>query len=359
MRRALDLAALGRGLAAPNPMVGAVLVRDGVVVGEGWHAGPGTHHAEVAALEAAGEAARGATLICTLEPCDHHGRTPPCTDALIRAGIARAVIAATDPNPVVDGRGIARLRHAGIAVETGTLEAEARRLNRGFERHVVTGLPFVTLKLAASLDGKTAAADGTSKWITGQEARADVHRLRAGADAILVGAGTVLADDPALTVRDPAFGGRPPLRVIADARGRVPADRTVFDDAAPSLVVTTDLAPPDRIAAWSDRGAEVVVVEASPAGVLVTRLVETLGKRDVQSLLVEGGATLAWSLVEARLVDSIVLYLAPLLVGGATAPGVVGGAGFAPIGGAAPVDVVDVTALGRDLRVEADVHRDR
>jgi diaminohydroxyphosphoribosylaminopyrimidine deaminase/5-amino-6-(5-phosphoribosylamino)uracil reductase len=359
MRRALDLAALGRGLASPNPMVGALVVREGVVIGEGWHAGPGTPHAEVRALAAAGGAARGATLVCTLEPCDHHGRTPPCTAALIDAGIARAVVAASDPNPVVNGRGIAGLRAAGIDVETGVLEAEARRLNQGFERHVVTGLPFVTLKMAASLDGRTAAADGSSKWISGDAARADVQRLRGGSDAILVGAGTVLADDPALTVRDPAYAGRPPLRVVADARGRVTADRAVFDHAAPTLVATTELAPPDRTAAWAQAGAEVVVLEATSFGVPMAELVAAMGKRDVQSLLVEGGATLAWSLIKGGLVDALVLYLAPILVGGASAPGLLGGEGFAPIGLAAPVEVVDVTRMGTDLRVEADVHRDR
>ena len=251
MRRALELAALGRGLVSPNPMVGAVVVRDGDVVGEGWHEGPGTPHAEVRALAAAGDLARGATLYCTLEPCDHVGRTPPCTSAIVDAGVARAVVAAGDPNPVVDGRGFARLRAAGVQVETGVLEAESRRLNAAFERHVVTGLPFVTLKTAASLDGRTAARDGTSRWITGEDARNDAHVLRGAADAIVAGAGTVIADDPLLTVRDPSYRGDPPLRVVVDASGRVPPDARIFDRSAPTLIATTERADRARADAWA------------------------------------------------------------------------------------------------------------
>src|SRR3954468_23162188 len=201
MRRALELAERGRGLASPNPLVGAVVVRDGDVVGEGWHDGPGTPHAEAMALAAAGERARGSTVFVTLEPCDHFGRTGPCTQALIAAGVAEVVAAMRDPNPIVDGRGFAALERAGIAVRSGVLEREAERQNAAFVRHVTTGLPFVTLKVAATLDGKVAARDGSSRWITGEAARTDVHRMRGAADAVVVGAGTALADDPALTVR--------------------------------------------------------------------------------------------------------------------------------------------------------------
>ena len=249
MQRALDLAARGWGRVSPNPMVGAVIMRDGRVVGEGWHEGPGLPHAEVMALREAGpDASRGATVVCTLEPCDHTGRTAPCTQALIEAGVARVVAATGDPNPLVDGAGFARLRAAGIDVQHGPLAAEARRLNEAFERHVTTGLPFVTLKSAATLDGKTAAADGTSKWITGEAARADVQRLRAGSDAVVVGSRTVIADDPALTVRDPAFADvRPPLRVVVDSRGAITADARIFDGAAPTVVATSERAPSERI----------------------------------------------------------------------------------------------------------------
>jgi diaminohydroxyphosphoribosylaminopyrimidine deaminase / 5-amino-6-(5-phosphoribosylamino)uracil reductase len=360
IRRALELAALGRGLVSPNPMVGAVVVRDGAVVGEGWHEGPGTPHAEVRALAAAGDRARGATLYCTLEPCDHVGRTPPCTNAIVEAGIATAVVAAGDPNPVVDGRGFERLRDAGVEVEVGDLGPDARRLNAAFERHVVTGLPFVTLKSAATLDGKTAAHDRTSKWITGEDARMDAHVLRGAADAIVVGAGTVIADDPSLTVRDPSYRGRPPLRVVVDASGRVPPDGQIFDGSSPTLIAATDRADRRRVDAWVAAGADVVTFDQDETGgVSLPELMAHLGKRDVQGVLLEGGATLAWSFVRERLVDRVVLYLAPKLVGGTDAPGILMGEGFAPIDAAAAMRIVSVERIGDDLRVEADVHRDR
>ena len=360
MRRALELAALGRGLVSPNPMVGAVVVRDGRVVGEGWHEGPGMPHAEARALGAAGTLARGATIYCTLEPCDHVGRTPPCTSAIIEAGVVRAIVAAGDPNPLVDGRGFDRLRASGIEVVDGVLEEPSRRLNAAFERHVVSGLPLVTLKSAASLDGKTAATDRSSRWITGEAAREDAHRLRAASDAIVVGAGTVVDDDPALTVRDPSYRGRPPLRVVVDASGRVPADARVFDDSAPTLVATTGRAPRGVVDAWTAAGADVESFDPDETGgVCLPDLLAHLGKRDVQGVLLEGGATLAWSFVEQRLIDRVVLYLAPKLVGGAEAPGILMGEGFAPIGRAAGLRIVSVERIGDDLKVEADVHGDR
>src|SRR5436309_6686225 len=222
MREALELAARGRGVVSPNPLVGAVVVAGDEIVGRGWHEGPGTPHAEIVALLEAGPRARNAALYTSLEPCYHYGRTPPCTEAIIDAGVARVVSAVVDPNPVVHGRGVERLRSADIDVRTGVLEDEATRLNEAFFRHVATGLPFVTLKMAATLDGKVAARDGSSRWITGEDARADVHRLRAAADAIVVGAGTVIVDDPSLTARDPGYRGPPVLRVLVDAAGRVP-----------------------------------------------------------------------------------------------------------------------------------------
>jgi diaminohydroxyphosphoribosylaminopyrimidine deaminase/5-amino-6-(5-phosphoribosylamino)uracil reductase len=359
MWRALELAALGRGLVSPNPMVGAVVVRDGRVVGEGWHEGPGMPHAEARALGAAGTLARGATIYCTLEPCDHVGRTPPCTSAIIESGVVRAVVAAGDPNPLVDGRGFDRLRASGVEVVGGVLEEPSRRLNAAFERHVVSGLPFVTLKSAASLDGKTAATDRSSRWITGEAAREDAHHLRAASDAIVVGAGTVIDDDPALTVRDPSYGGHPPLRVVVDASGRVPAHARVFDGSAPTLIATTGLAPREAVDAWTAAGADVESFEPDEAGgVCLPDMLAHLGKRDVQGVLLEGGATLAWSFVEQRLIDRVVLYLAPKLIGGAQAPGVLMGEGFAPIGRAVGLRIVSVERIGDDLKVEADVHGD-
>ena len=359
MERAIELARRGSGLVSPNPLVGAVVVSEGAIVGEGSHEGPGLPHAEVVALDQAGARARGATLFTSLEPCDHYGRTPPCTEAIVRAGIARVVSAARDPNPVVDGQGVRSLRARGVEVLEGVREAEAQRLNAGFAKHVRTGMPFVIWKAAASLDGKVAARDGSSRWITGAAARADVHRLRAWADAIVVGAGTALADDPELTVRDPDYRGRPPLRVLVDARGRVGTSGDLFDDQAPTLVATTELAPTKARDAWREAGAEVLVVETDGEGVGLTALMSDLGKRDVQGVLLEGGPTLAWSAVEERLVDTIVLYLSPKLLGGRDAPTVLEGRGFAPIGQALPMRIRSVERVGEDLRVEADVHGDR
>ena len=240
MHEALALAERGWGHVSPNPMVGALVVdADGEVVGRGWYEGPrGAPHAEVRALQEAGERARGGTLICSLEPCNHHGSTPPCTDALIDAGIASVVVAATDPNPLVDGRGVRRLREAGLQVHTGILAEEAQRLNAAFERHVTTGRPFLIWKVAASLDGKTAARDGSSRWITSPEARADSHRLRAWADAVIVGSGTVLADDPRLTVRrEDLADARQPVRVVVDSS---PADRPAAERLDHRLVPEAD-----------------------------------------------------------------------------------------------------------------------
>jgi len=357
MQLALTLAERGRGLVSPNPMVGAVVVVGDRVVGEGWHEGPGLPHAEIVALNAAAELARGATLYTSLEPCCHFGRTPPCTDAILRSGVARVIAATTDPNPVVDGRGMERLRSAGIEVRSGVLGEIAARLNEAFAKHVRTGLPLVVWKVAATLDGKVAARDGSSRWITGEAARADVHRLRAWSDAIVVGAGTALADDPSLTVRDPEYRGDPPLRILVDGRGVVPATGGLFDDRAPTLVATTERAPRARREGWASAGADVRVYEGEH--VPLRELVGDLGKRDVQCLLLEGGPTLAFAAVEADLVDRVVMYLAPKLIGGQDAPTVLGGRGFAPIANAAPLVIRSFDRIGDDLRVEADVHRDR
>jgi diaminohydroxyphosphoribosylaminopyrimidine deaminase/5-amino-6-(5-phosphoribosylamino)uracil reductase len=361
MRRALELAARGWGRVSPNPLVGCVLVRDGRVVAEGWHEGPGTEHAEAMALRQAGERAAGATAFVTLEPCDHHGRTPPCARALIRAGVEGVIAATGDPNPIVDGSGFRALRDAGLTVEEGLLGEEATRQNIAFRTHVRTGRPFVRLKMASSLDGKAAARDGSSKWITGEEARADVQRLRAWSDAVVVGSGTALADDPRLTVRDPAFASaRPPVRVVVDPSGRVPGDRRAFDTAAPTLVATTELAPTTRRQEWVDAGADVAVLDRDgTGGVSLPALVEMLGKRDVQGVLIEGGPTVAWSAIRDGVVDQLILYLAPMLVGGHGAMGWLAGSGFAPIGRAASVDIVSIGRVGSDVKVVADVHRDR
>lgn len=359
IQRAIALAGRGRGLVSPNPMVGAVVVSaDGRLVGQGWHEGPGNPHAEVVALAEAGERGRGSTLYTSLEPCDHFGRTPPCTRAILEAGILRVVAAMRDPNPLVDGRGFERLAADGIEVREGVLATEAARQNEAFAKHVRTGLPFVVWKTAMSFDGKVAARDGSSRWITGEASRADVHRLRAWSDAIVVGAGTALIDDPSLTVREPGYRGDPPLRVLVDARGRVPSSGDLFDGSAPTLVATTERAPSDRRAQWASAGAEVRVYEPEGEGVPLGELVADLGKRDVQGVLLEGGPTLAFAAVEDGLVDKVVIYLAPKLIGGQEAPSALGGRGFAPVANALGLRIRSFDLLGDDLKVEADVHRD-
>jgi diaminohydroxyphosphoribosylaminopyrimidine deaminase/5-amino-6-(5-phosphoribosylamino)uracil reductase len=353
MARAVALAEGGRGATSPNPLVGAVLVRDGRVVGEGFHQAAGRAHAEVVALTAAGAEAAGATCYVSLEPCAHQGRTPPCADALVAAGVARVVAAMSDPDPRVDGAGLTRLRAAGVAVELGVGAELAAEQNAAYLTHRRLGRPRVTLKAAASLDGKVAAPDGTSQWITGPAARADGHRLRAEADAVAVGAGTALADDPRLTVRLPGHAGRQPLRVLVDAGGRVGADGHLLDGEAETLVATTAAAPATAVDAWKAAGAEILVCESAPAGVNLEHLATELGARGVLELLVEGGPRLQASLWAAGLADRLVWYLAPLAMGGDTAPGLLGGAGAATLAAARRLRLASVDRLGDDLRVVA------
>jgi diaminohydroxyphosphoribosylaminopyrimidine deaminase / 5-amino-6-(5-phosphoribosylamino)uracil reductase len=357
MARAVALAEGGRGTVSPNPMVGAVLVRDGRVVGEGFHEAAGRPHAEAVALAAAGELAAGATCYVTLEPCAHHGRTPPCADALVAAGVARVVAAVGDPDPRARGAGLERLRAAGVRVEVGTGAAEAAEQNAAYLTHRRLGRPRVTLKAAASLDGKVAAPDGTSQWITGPAARADGHRLRADADAVAVGAGTALTDDPRLTVRLPGWVGRQPLRVLVDATGRVGAGGHLFDGAAETLVATTRAAPAAALDAWKAAGAELLVCAPAPVpggqGVDLDDLARALGERGVLELLVEGGPRLQASFWAAGLADRLVWYLAPLAIGGQAAPGLLGGAGAATLADARRLRLASVDRLGDDLRLVA------
>jgi diaminohydroxyphosphoribosylaminopyrimidine deaminase/5-amino-6-(5-phosphoribosylamino)uracil reductase len=342
-------------------MVGAVVLAGDEVVGRGWYDGPsGAPHAEVLALREAGDRARDASVVCTLEPCNHHGATPPCTEALLDAGVARVVVGATDPNPLVDGSGIARLRAAGLDVRDGVLADESHRLNAAFDRHVTMGTPFVIWKVATSLDGKTAARDGSSRWITSEAARLDAHRLRAWADAIVVGAGTVAVDDPSLTMRHPDQSTAwAPLRVVVDGSGRVSRDARLFDGEAPTLVATT-AAGEASLARVIPVGVDLVICASDAAGGVSPRaLLEELGKRDVQGVLLEGGATLAWSFLRDDAVDRIVQYVAPRVVGGADAPSAVMGEGFAPIDAAIDLSFARVDRVGPDIRVEADVHGHR
>lgn len=346
MAHALRLAGHGRYTARPNPMVGCVIARDGEVVGEGWHPRTGEAHAEVFALRQAGDRARGATAYVTLEPCAHFGRTPPCADALVEAGVARVVAAMRDPFPRVDGAGFARLQAAGIAVAAGLMEAQARELNRGFLSRIERGRPWLRIKLAASLDGRTAMASGESKWITGEAARADVQRWRACSGAILTGADTVLADDPALTVRlDDDTPFEPPVRVVLDTRLRSLARGKVRDGSAPTLYLHGPQASPAP-----GLSAEFAALPLRGDHVDLTAALRALGERGINEVQVEAGPALCGALLRAGLVDELLLYQAPLLLGDSARP-LFAGLGIETMAQRLAFDVVDEARLGEDRRL--------
>ena len=329
MKLALRLAAKGAGWVSPNPMVGAVLVKDGRIVGRGFHRRVGAAHAEVEALRQAGAAAQGADLYVTLEPCNHQGRTPPCTQAILAAGVARVIIASRDPNPQVTGGGAEYLESKGVKVEAGLLAAEARRLNAAWFHWTDTGRPWVIAKAACSLDGKIATATGETQWLTGEAARAYGHRLRHRVDAILVGIDTVLADDPQLTTRLPRGRGQDPIRLVLDSRLRLPLTARLLhlDSPAPTWVACTNAAPKEKIRALKDLGAEVLVFPPEAGRVPLKPLLELLGRQQVQSLLVEGGAEVLGAFFDQGLVNQFYFFFAPKILGGREAPGVLGGQG--------------------------------
>ncbi len=351
MARALQLAAHGLYTTDPNPRVGCVLVKDDAVIGEGWHVRAGEPHAEILALREAGPAARGTTAYVSLEPCAHHGRTPPCAEALIAAGVSRVVAAMEDPNPQVAGQGLQMLREAGIAVESGLLQSQAEALNPGFIKRMRTGRPFVRCKLAMSLDGRTAMASGESQWITGPAARADVHRLRARSSAMLTGVGTVLADDPSLNARlDTDEAVQQPLRVVLDSQLRLPADARMLSLPGRTLVCCTEAADVEKIATLTDAGAEVHRLPAENGHVSLTALLDLLGREGVNEVTVEAGASLNGALLQAGLVDEIIIYLAPLLMGDA-ARGLFHLPGLEKMDQRIKLQIVDVRAVGEDWRI--------
>ncbi len=351
MSRAMELARSALGSTSPNPAVGAVLVQNGAIVGEGYTLPPGQDHAEIGALRQAGSTARGSTLFCTLEPCCHHGRTPPCTDAIISAGVSRVVYAAADPNPSVAGGGEAALRTAGIEVERSP-HPGVDELYEGFFKHITTGLPFVVAKFAMSLDGKIATRTGSSQWITGPHARARVQQMRKELDVIMVGIGTTLADDPQLTARDPDGNTLPsdlqPVRVVVDSTGRTPADARMLRQPGRTIVATGSGISPSRVASLEDAGATVVAFPGPDGLVDLNSLLEYLGGEGLVSILVEGGGTVLGAMLDARLIDKVHTFVGPILIGGAAARSPVEGVGAAVMADAWRLERTSIEQIGPD-----------
>ncbi|MBA2733792.1 MAG: bifunctional diaminohydroxyphosphoribosylaminopyrimidine deaminase/5-amino-6-(5-phosphoribosylamino)uracil reductase RibD [Acidobacteria bacterium] len=352
MRRALELAARGIGQVSPSPLVGCVIAsRDGDIVGEGFYLYEQLRHAETIALEHAGELARGATAYISLEPHSHHGRTPPCTETLIRAGIARVVASIEDPNPLVSGKGFADLRAAGVEVQTGTLEREAARLNEAYVHSLRNARPFVHLKLASSLDGKIATRTGDSRWITGEESRARVHELRHLYDAILIGAGTAIADDPLLTDRSGKPRRRQLLRVVLDQKLCLSPESQLGKTARdyPTLVFASESADDSAASALAKRGVEVL--RDASGGRNLESVLRELGARSIQSVLIEGGAHVAGAFLDSRLVDKVSFFIAPVIIGGRDAPASIGGLGAEKIADTINLQDIEVNRHGRDIEV--------
>lgn len=356
MREALRLAKKGVGKTSPNPAVGSVIARGGEVIAGGWHRKAGLPHAEIEALARAGKNAKGATLYVTLEPCCHFGRTPPCTDAIISSGVKRVIVGAPDPNPKVAGKGVAALQAAGIEVVEGVLANECAAINDAYNKYIVKGLPFVTLKLASSLDGRIATSGGESKWITGVESRRLVHRMRAANDAVMVGAQTALKDDPELTVRLAA--GRDPVRVVLDSTLRLPVTSKVFNGVRAGrsrlIVFASQKADKKRLAKAVDRGAEVVCVPSTGNGLSLKRVFKELAKREVTSVLVEGGSSLAASLLKEKLVDRLAVFYGPMVLG-ADSLASVGPLGLKGLKKAPKLKDMSVKKVGGDILVEGHI----
>jgi len=355
MEQALSLAKLALGQVSPNPAVGAVVVKDDVVVGQGYTQPPGSWHAEVLALRQAGEEARGGVMYVTLEPCCYYGRTPPCSQAIIAAGIAEVHLAMLDANPLVSGRGKDELEREGIKIYVGEHEEEAKEVNEAYTKFITTGMPFVTAKFAVSLDGKIATRSGDSKWISGDEARRYVHNLRYTSDAIMAGVNTVLADDPHLTAR--CCGGRggtarkQPLRVIVDSKGRTPLTAQVFSEPGETLLALGKLVTPEEKTAFAQVGAELLELPSEGGLVDLKKLLNALGKREITSVLVEGGGILLGSLFDSGLVDKVIAFIAPIIIGGKEAKTAVGGKGVDKVVNSLKLERVSVKRLGEDLMI--------
>ncbi len=356
MARALKLAVRAKGRTSPNPLVGAVIVKSGKKIAEGYHKKAGEKHAEIAALEKAGPQARGAEMYVTLEPCCHTGRTGPCTDAIIEAGIKKVFLAMRDPNPLVAGKGIARLKKAGIKVSEGVMREEAKEVNAAFAKFITGGLPYVTLKAACSLDGKIAAEGGESKWISNSHSRKLVHEMRSESDAILVGVNTLLRDNPRLNVRPVKKGVKQPIRVIVDTSLKSPPDARIFNSRGGGVIVATSRnASGKRAKALAKRGAEIIRLPERKGMVSLKALMKALAKRDIVTVLLEGGSTLYSEALSIGIVDRVAIFFAPLLIGGSDRFSIFRGKGVRILKKALKVDDITYRKLGDNLLIEGDV----
>lgn len=352
MERALELAEKGRGFTSPNPMVGAVIVKDGRVIGEGYHEKAGEAHAEVNAINSATESVEGATIYVTLEPCSHYGKTPPCSNLIIEKKLRKVVVAATDPNPLVSGSGLDRLRDAGIEVVEGVLESESNQLNEAFNKFITTSMPFVLMKYAMSIDGKIATETGDSKWISSEESREHAHHLRGYLSGIMVGIGTVLKDDPKLTCRVPGYNN--PTRIVLDSELRIPLDANVLmnQDEAVTLVLTTEHASTSMRNEIEKMGVEIITVPEYGGKVDLKKALEILGEKGIDSILLEGGGTLNASALQSKIVDKVNIYIAPKIIGGEGAISPVMGQGVDKMQDAYKLKDMKVTQLNEDIFVE-------
>lgn len=358
MQLALELARKGKGWAAPNPLVGAIIVKDDRIIGQGFHEYYGGAHAEVNAVASARENVEGSTIYINLEPCAHVGKTPPCSKLLVEKKFKKAVISMLDPNPLVAGQGVKKLEEAGIEVVTGVLEKESRELNEIFLSYITSKRPFVVMKTAMSLDGKIATASGESQWISGEESRKQVHRLRHELSGIMVGVGTILADNPSLTARLPQ--SRQPLRIVADSRLRIPLDAKVLQDQdqAQTLIATTPCADAKKIAQLTARGIKVLITESLDGRVDLKDLMEKLGQKEIDSILLEGGAALNFSALQAGIVNKVQAYLAPIIIGGKEAKSPVEGPGIGHLSEAFQIQEMSVQSVGKDVFIEGYIHQE-
>lgn len=355
MKRALELAELGRGKVAPNPMVGAVIVKAGKIIGEGYHKKYGDNHAEVNAFENATEDVSGATLYVTLEPCAHYGKTPPCAKRIVKEGIKKVVIGVLDPNPLVAGKGVNILKDAGIEVVVGVLEEECRKINEVFMKYIKTSRPFVLMKYAMSLDGKISTATGKSKWISCEKSRRDVHKLRNNLSAIMVGINTVIKDNPMLNCR--IEGGNDPIRIIVDSNLRIPLDSKIVNTSnnISTIVATTHKADKDKIKLLEERNVEVIVAKEKDGRVDITSLIDKLGEKKIDSILLEGGSEINFSCLQEGIVDKVRIYIAPKILGGNNAKGAVGGRGVSEMIDSFNIENIDISTIGSDIVVEGYV----